>query len=807
MNAAPNFAGLRRVVAVRLAATAREGIKMARKRTVRGTNHHRRHERVGFLCCAVAALLLGGSTGAQGGPSASQERLDRVASLMRVVEDLRASIDRAAFDVTELSFQLAFEEPEAIGAWVRDEIAFEQYAGILRGGTGTLVSGAGNAWDQALLLATLLRNVGYDARIVRGTLSDLQAQALVAQMAAPRRPERPGVAEDVARAAIRELGAVAELSAPQIDELTASVLAPEPLDATASFAMAARDQHGILQLLAEAGVGSDGTSPWRAVVEEARDYAWVEYRLGSSDEWRAYHPALRSPEGFEDLAASERFDESIPPELQHRVRVEAFVERRTGADTDAVAIMDPWERPAANLFGTPITYTNMADGLVAFGVDEDEGIDDAVARTRMFFPWLGDSFAPGAQAFDLLGNTAPADAASSPMAGVFLSVSGAASRATSALSALGSATAGDVGIGLDRQYLRVTLIAPGGAESSYERTVGERGGGDVETVLALGRLVTISIIVGRYNAPYALDRFLAKVLSLRPLIETRLAQEPGADVERLFPNADLQGGDATWIGDLALVPAMDALETHVRSSTVLYRPTPTIVLSYMPNPLATTGTEAVDVLTNTRRALGVAEDGLRWDFDAMVLAGVWETHVEGIALSGPVEGRVNTVTVLQEAVARGDELVVVRHRDELDRLSAAGLSAVARANLERDLERGFVAIVPRGTTAEGGETAWWRVHPGTGETLGILGNGYGGELLKNIILRGAVAGGVAAGLCMVFAEQAEREGFIANSGTKVYSCLGFGAGTAGLVVPAAAAGWLYGLGVVLLSLDVFEVGL
>ena len=73
-----------------------------------------------------------------------------------------------------------------IVAYVRDNIAFEQYSGLLRGPKWTLIGRSGNSIDQASLLATLLENAGYQVKIEHGTLNPEQATQLLLQMLAPR---------------------------------------------------------------------------------------------------------------------------------------------------------------------------------------------------------------------------------------------------------------------------------------------------------------------------------------------------------------------------------------------------------------------------------------------------------------------------------------------------------------------------------------------------------------------------------------------------------------------------------------------
>jgi len=73
-------------------------------------------------------------------------------------------------------------DPNAIFAFVRDEIGYESYRGSLRGARGTLWNNAGNALDQASLLIALLRAAGVPAQYVQGTLPDPIAQELILSM-------------------------------------------------------------------------------------------------------------------------------------------------------------------------------------------------------------------------------------------------------------------------------------------------------------------------------------------------------------------------------------------------------------------------------------------------------------------------------------------------------------------------------------------------------------------------------------------------------------------------------------------------
>ncbi len=80
---------------------------------------------------------------------------------------------------------------EAPFKWVRDNVRYDAYPGVLRGAEGTLAAGAGNAFDRSLLLARLLRVQGIQTRFAVGQLTRQQAELLFQHMFDGRQIEAP----------------------------------------------------------------------------------------------------------------------------------------------------------------------------------------------------------------------------------------------------------------------------------------------------------------------------------------------------------------------------------------------------------------------------------------------------------------------------------------------------------------------------------------------------------------------------------------------------------------------------------------
>ena len=87
---------------------------------------------------------------------------------------------KAAFSAVDL---------DGIFQSVAREIRYEPYPGIMRGAAGTAIAGAGNAWDQSLLLAKLLSERGYRVRFARGELDSGNRAVLLRGLYPPSLPQ------------------------------------------------------------------------------------------------------------------------------------------------------------------------------------------------------------------------------------------------------------------------------------------------------------------------------------------------------------------------------------------------------------------------------------------------------------------------------------------------------------------------------------------------------------------------------------------------------------------------------------------
>lgn len=684
--------------------------------------------RVVKLLLAVALLF-----GAPGGPQfvAAQAQGSELEAARRQLnalydplEAVRAQLDRRTFDIGALGLDLAFEDAEFIVEHIHQTVRFEPYKGVLRGAQGTLGSGGGNAIDQALLTAVLLADAGYEAELRGVTLTDVQVALLLREL-------------DAGSVAPASLGQTAPELGLDID------MAQVEQELAAEIALLESDVERVDALLAALTPAS--TDAGAMLADAAREYHWVAYRFSANDAWAEAHPVFGAdvPAEFLNLQAAEVFTDRIPEELQHRFRFEVFIERRLGDELVVAPVMDAWERPVANMYGVALTYANVPDG--AESVQDVGDVEALMAATNFFYPMLEGDVPPGGQAFDMLGSLVPPDAANSPFAAVFQSVSGALAQGVGALGSIGFGSdpdpepTGDA-VSLTAQWFEFTFMAPGEEPVTHRRMVVDRLGAEAraagtvrlnpevsekDAFAALASAHTLMLDPGRYAEAYVQDRSLESVISMRELVDRALvcALEGTQPPEMTTAQSDLEAP----LAPLTLFAAFgDAPEGN---DLISYRPAPAMVI--MSQRIDGTHSQ-VDVVANPRWSLAVGEEGVTFDAAANRRAGVWETRMEELPLAAAGAAVTPAFAALEGVQSAAGLRLIGAH--ELAAVNALELPFEARAAMADDLANGYSVVLPAAASAQRvADVGWWRVHPVTGEALGRGGDGRGQSFAEYLV--------------------------------------------------------------------------
>jgi hypothetical protein len=726
---------------------------------------------VALLVLFASCSSYGASTNPQASGSAENqppaEELVRFDRFMGLVKQLRSSLDRTQFDLDALLSSLDYDDM-AIVEFVKTQVRFEPYSGSLRGAIGTLRSRAGNSLDQSVLLATLLNNAGFEARIVRGDLPVDAVRHLIFD-ALTSSVGRPPIGDVQAiENTIKEIEELYEGSDSDAFGLVGQRLGSE----SSSLNPRSRVHHHldvVLKSLESHGISLNHERSVEPLIQQMTDYFWVEYRVGPADSWSSIHPAYRESSPLvASLIVKSTFSESVPQDLVHRVKIEAFMKRNHGLKEETISVAGPWEQPAANLGSVPISYTNFPLALAhmrdwtdpVYQATYENPFEDlykeAMQEHTFFAPMLNGQLAPAAQFFDLAGNVVPPEVAASTMASMFQTLGEKADKVTGALANLGLAadSADTTTRMLVEQWLEITLIRPGEQDKRIRRQLIAAPFEAKEKYVGLGQEVTFTVETGGLPESYFIDSLLGELETLessfRGLLQPRDEVDNG---QTSFDETRKTENEPKPIGDLLFYLMADQAKEFV-NQVYVFRSEPSIVARYRNVWLQDAEYQGFDVVNNTRRALKIGVDGILYAPTEAAIFGIWETLAETFVNPIGRAGGFNTIAAFETSeVLFEDDFPVVVGPEEL---SSDALTFDANVFLRSDRANGFTVILPARSSATEPPNAWWRVNTETGETLGMLGVGWGGVMWEAVLmhLRATVyvgtAKGVRAGLTCSF---------------------------------------------------------
>jgi hypothetical protein len=639
------------------------------------------------LAIVAGGFFVRGGAGAADGAAAAGAGQNGPGLQPLTVASLRLPVQRT-LDLAHVQpghFAAALgNDPSRIFEFVRDQVAYEPYAGCLRGPRGTLLALAGNSVDRAALLASLLTAAGQRARFARGVLPDDRVQDLVASVFAQRPEVRP----------------------PQPPKN-----GPEGAGADLLAAGVERDTRLLAASLKKAGLPAAArVTRLESLAAEAREHYWVQWWRGSG--WVDMDPSFASAAPGAAYAAPAATLDALPDALFHRVDIRVRVEEYTRGTPSTREVLR-YSTKAADLSGVDVVLAHLSE------------------RPR-----------PPAEAGSGLGalSSAPANAGQAGQVKPVLILPGqvvggspfwetAPDRRTGAGfdSFLGGGEEAMPEPVAVAEFLQFEFVAPGGTDSVVRdvfdlvgparRRAGEK--------LEEAKVSALTRAAGRRTLTDTIYDIFVTTGSLHAAhLENLVVPPPPAAGEPV----DLQPG-------LQRVNVLFA----ATSDSLLDRLTPPgggVCRFYLDSPrvhvaeLSVGASElrlTLDLRRDQARAVGTGLPNEHL-FAAQVLRGVVNGHLErvlgdflaspevpGAVLSAPT---MSTSLVFERAQASRAPIVLL----ERDATALAGdVPADGRARVENALAAGWVALAPTGPVDVGGEPrlAWWQVDRRSGATIAV----------------------------------------------------------------------------------------
>ncbi|MGI1660975.1 transglutaminase domain-containing protein [Palleronia sp. KMU-117] len=284
-------------------------------------------------------------------------------------------------------------DAEAAFRFVRDTIRTDPYSGTLRAPEAVIAASGGNPQDKSELLMTLLRKMGFDARIATAPMND----AIAAR-----------------------LGASACAVTPAPDPHLHALMGMTPQTMRRAIARAQRD-YGLLTQAALGDVAAAGSV--------SRDFgpthAWVQYR--SSDGWRDLDPSVAGLSPGEALATATGLSEG--GEDPHTVTLTVVTETLADGQLRERRVLTHDLR-ARDVTNTPIQLAFVPENAGQGGVLADKlgAVVDRAPRMKpaLMIDWdvvLGDDMAqPGRMS----GGGLAGGEAEEPVTAVYLDITSVA---------------------------------------------------------------------------------------------------------------------------------------------------------------------------------------------------------------------------------------------------------------------------------------------------------------------------------------------------------------------------------------------
>lgn len=669
-------------------------------------------------------------------------------ALLALADDVPARL----YDVDALAEALDYNV-KAAAAFVRDEVAYDPYVGVMRGPKGTILAQAGSVWDQAVLTAALINAMGGEAMLVRGEINERDTAALLMQTFAHRPDIRPLDINGQLSAVLAKYGY------PANTETQAVIPEEQPAVRQATETLA-----GLVGADAKTAEFLKGHAKYIA-----SSYVWVQYRDTPNDPWIEVHPAFGSAP--HPQPAPERYiSASVPEEMLHQVKVEVLARLRDGDEIRDVALMRPYVRPAANLLHQQIILDIVPGGL-----------SEAGKVATYIYPSLYSTMAPGAKAVTASGLVVDA-AEVNAGPGVFGALANSLSKSSEGLGGDGFPVAG-----ID---MKVTLISPGAPDRTERRVLGSFDD-DNRDLGSAAQKISIQTDTGPMSMA---DRFVGITRhmseTMTALSSVRSDQVSGIGAEffaAVTQNLPLR----MWYSGLL---ATSEFQRPANQDGVAVRVRPFVFMERASQPQEGPPDRyrsVIDIVSNDTIVLKDQGGEIMVDPEATLSVGVRDSYVEGLFGT--------SLPMWSEDLAN---FQLITSSTELDGFTAQMASSdEAKARLLADFDNTGAVVVPDALNEP--LTHWWRLDPGTGTVLRM--NQHGGAVAtESEITRAGIAISTIFAIkgavgCNTSYEAGSNSWYCCQAANGVLAATGIGIGKG---VSFLKAAWLSGYGAFAFGLSV-----
>lgn len=686
----------------------------------------------------------------------ASEVADRLETTLVLLQNAVNNVPTDTFDPKAVVHMLG-HDPVRLFEWVRDQTVLIPYRGILRGPVGVLSDRYGNSLDRSLLLAELFQLAGHEVRLARATLTEMQARELLKRTAAapkpsPRQPRQPAQSsDDFAQTHVRRFGGDAEQIRGRLTEVRDAAEA-----AWRETTHRASVQSSALVQALGSRLKHSGTTTLETQVADIRDHWWVQQRTDKG--WVDFDLAGTGVRSEDPLvnATSVTTPAQIGDDLRHRVRIRVMIERAVGGRLEENVVLDHVLR-VTDVGGMRVVLGHSPGAVPSDATLEEQ--DPLVQLNRYVYDQ--EAWTP----FLVVG-TSQVVQSSFTLSGEILPFGTKIDIAPDGGTIADALSGGDAfGTGSDEpqtserltaEFLDYEFLVPGQASRIERRTLFDWVGPSVRSARDPQKIASIPppplearldlanetdiLIIGAQPSPefvayltgHAFLRIGRAAVQLQKK-PSEIAQTIAAEkTDPLPPSAILLSlalgrGESSPIAERVRIAEPTIFSLH---SGVKFDPETGYRLW-----------AGLDIVAND------VDVGPASDVDPALIRleqGVFDTNVEALLAGG--DSPPNVADLMSMTGVDASSWETLSDAGQLG--SASDWPADARSRLSLDIDRGFVAVVPKSITTL--PAMWWRVNPATGLTLGIGDRGWGSAAVEDVQLRRTLIKAATIGLCATY---------------------------------------------------------
>jgi len=519
-----------------------------------------------------------------------------------------------------------------------------------------------------------------------------------------------------------------------------------------------RQAKGLLDALESSGVPAETASMDPAESNAWRDHWWVQWHTGSN--WRDLDPSipvgnqtLTRPESRLEVKRGACVENVIPSALRHRVTIRVFIEQAADGKLLERELLHETLTPF-ELIGSPVILsTSPATGLDQFlATGSSDSLLNVLSKAdiwetslvagdravkRQLFDRFGDPVTPGRT-----GSLERAVASFNPLGGPRLP----GPRRTSS------------GV-LTGQWIEYRIHVPGRTDCVIRRMVFDHIGPSVRSAVAAGRK-DISDLQITAAIPLALTEILPlnsnlsadwiEYCSVRALLEHR-----AGILDLLRGRSGVEVYPAPFARELMSFAA--ARFSAFSNGQRLYLAEPNVISFHRQvlvrksagkngRPVSLDGYDIVWNPVSVREGAN--------PFHTRLKQGVRDTNLEALLMQKRCDCLPDNVSVPAESIGSFPASWTLLRPEISSARETQTFTPDVRQRIRTSVRDGWHVLAPKMLPQDGGpvQSGWWRIHPGTGTTLGFGARGWGQSSVETMLLRAAQArsliGRVRAAMCL-----------------------------------------------------------